>query len=244
MNSVEKFYKILRADLTHHGFVYKLGLNVDTVRFRPYGAWLPGGLYYTNLTYLSTYLDHGSLLAEVRPVGRIYADPSGTVWKTDKLFIDSITPKKEWLTYERKISMAKLNGKALRYFAEPTYELQLAAVRQNGCAIQYVLFPTEEMQLIAVNQNFNAIQHIVNPSETVKLAAIRHDERSIDYIENPTEEMQLAAVEQDGRSLQYIENPTENVKRIAAATKGKSGRKYMYDMTYEDHLRVSYDRID
>jgi len=36
------FYKFLNNDLTHHGFTYKLGLNIDTKQFMPYDTCSDG----------------------------------------------------------------------------------------------------------------------------------------------------------------------------------------------------------
>jgi hypothetical protein len=83
-----KFYKILREDLTHHGFKYQLGLNIDTVPFNPTGECRPGGLYYTDIDHIFRYSKYGSLIAEVEPVGKIYEENGKIVSECDSDDLD------------------------------------------------------------------------------------------------------------------------------------------------------------
>ncbi len=156
----KKYYKALNKNLTHHGFVYKLGLNVDVLPFNPTGSCLPGGLYYTDLEHIAEYFEHyGDLVAEVEPVGQIYLDPEidldgGKVvkWKTDKLIIKSIEPIE-------------------RFMAKQSNAFKLAACKVYGLNIKYIIWPTEEMQRIAVQSNWGAHQYIRNPTKAItKLA--------------------------------------------------------------------------
>ena len=65
---MDKYYKLLNRDLTHHGMVYHTGLNVDPVPFNdnPRNHIGPGGLYFTEMKGIQPILrpTHG-WLAEV-----------------------------------------------------------------------------------------------------------------------------------------------------------------------------------
>jgi hypothetical protein len=42
-------YKILNENMTHNGYVYKLGTNTDSLPFNPKGSCRPGGLYFADV---------------------------------------------------------------------------------------------------------------------------------------------------------------------------------------------------
>ena len=59
-----KYYKILRSDMTHHGFVYTEGLNIDTEPFDEIPA-CGGGLFFSNAENILAFCNYGDLIAEV-----------------------------------------------------------------------------------------------------------------------------------------------------------------------------------
>jgi hypothetical protein len=190
IKKMTKYYKILRDDLTHFGFTYKLGLNVDILSFDPTGNCRPGGLCYTDLEHIVLYVKYGKNIAEVEPVGQKYEEKDR--WKTDKLFIHSITPLQEWFKIQSE-------------------EMKLAAVTQNGMVIKFIENQTREIQLTAVNETPIAISYIENPTEDVQMTAVTKCGIAITGIKNPTEEVQLAAVRQNVFSIVSIENPSEEM---------------------------------
>jgi hypothetical protein len=207
-----KYYKILSEDLTHYGFKYQLGLNVDKLPFTPRGYGLPGGLYYSDLDHVFEYLDHGTLIAEVEPVGAIHK--RGLKWKTDKLMVHSMTPLIEWFasqTEEQKLKALKQNPNCIKYIPNPTEEMKFLAVKQNGLAIMYIVDPSEELKLAAVKQNGSTLSYMKNPSEDIQLAAVKNNGKVIQLLKNPSEKVQLAAVNQHYEAIKYIENPSEEV---------------------------------
>jgi len=68
-----KYYKIVNPK-GHHGMVYKEGLNTDILPFRPYGNCEPGGIYFSREDILA-YLNYGTELYEVEPIGEVYENP-------------------------------------------------------------------------------------------------------------------------------------------------------------------------
>ena len=59
-----KYYKVLRSDMTHHGFVYKEGLNIDTEPFDETPD-CGGGLFFSNAENILSFVNYGNLIAEV-----------------------------------------------------------------------------------------------------------------------------------------------------------------------------------
>jgi hypothetical protein len=64
-----KYVKLLHENLTHYGFTYKMGLNVDVIPFDPDVECKPGGLYFckpTDIRYHhSGIFDAYTLIADV-----------------------------------------------------------------------------------------------------------------------------------------------------------------------------------
>ena len=59
-----KYYKILRTDMTHHGFKYQEGLNIDTEPFDETPD-CGGGLFFSDAKNILAFCDYGDLIAEV-----------------------------------------------------------------------------------------------------------------------------------------------------------------------------------
>ena len=85
-----KGYKVIRKDMTHNGFKYQRGLNVDIKPFRRTGSCVEGGLYFfTDLKDLPEWLGYGDHLWEVQvPEGaQCVQDPEGDKYRADKLVL-------------------------------------------------------------------------------------------------------------------------------------------------------------
>jgi len=84
-----KYYKILNKEENHHGFQYKTGLNIDTIKFNPVGSCEEGGLYFSRKDIFA-FLDCGSCLRKVTlpKDAKVYKDPkSPEKWKADKIIL-------------------------------------------------------------------------------------------------------------------------------------------------------------
>ena len=68
-----KFYKVVDP-AGHHGLIYHEGLNIDPLTFNPSGDCEPGGIYFSREDIFA-FLNYGSLIYEVTPVGEIYENP-------------------------------------------------------------------------------------------------------------------------------------------------------------------------
>ncbi len=224
----QKYYKVLHTDLTHKGFKYALGLNVDHLPFNPSGTCEPGGLYYTTAEYIPAFLSYGTLVAEVEPKGQIYADPKNDTvkypddkpkkWKTDKLFIHSIRSIKEWLSAQNEsvqLSAVKGNAFNIERIENPSEAVQLAAVLRYGDSLHCITNPTYTVQLAAVKTSGHAIKYVKAPTEELKLAAVQQNAHAIRHIDNPSNEIKLAAVNKDSWCIEFIKDPTEEMQLIA-----------------------------
>src|SRR3972149_8283480 len=77
------YYKVLRSDLTHHGFKYQKGVNTDTIPFNPVGSCVPGGIYFTDADHIHQFLNLGSLIATVEiPDGTETVKDGLNKWRT------------------------------------------------------------------------------------------------------------------------------------------------------------------
>ena len=73
MEKEQKYFKIVDPD-GHNGLVYHEGYNEDPLPFNPSGDCEPGGIYFSSRDIFS-FLNYGTELYEVEPVGEIYENP-------------------------------------------------------------------------------------------------------------------------------------------------------------------------
>ena len=87
------YAKILHSSLCHYGFIYKIGLNIDTIPFNPKGECQSGGLYFCKYSDIYLYLDNGTLIADVEiPEDAIVYHEKNKKSKANKLIIKNIRP--------------------------------------------------------------------------------------------------------------------------------------------------------
>ena len=73
MENIQKYFKIVNPD-GHNGLVYHEGYNEDHLPFNPSGDCKPGGIYFASSDIL-VFLNYGTELYEVEPIGEIYENP-------------------------------------------------------------------------------------------------------------------------------------------------------------------------
>ena len=133
-----KYYKILSSDLTHHGFKYQEGLNIDTNPFDE----MPdcgGGLFFSDAEHILSFVGYGNLIAEVEV-------PDGTKivqvedkYKAHAIVLKNIRPIWTVDTFkyfiEENINIHVKNDNAFRYASE-TRNLELVKfLLHNGANI-------------------------------------------------------------------------------------------------------------
>jgi len=101
------YYKCLNASMTHYGFTYKLGLNIDMKQFYPAGSCNGGGLYFTTKNMLGLFTSYGTTVAiiELCPDAQFYIDPEQNKAKTDKFIIRKIVPMNEVINSDGSINI-------------------------------------------------------------------------------------------------------------------------------------------
>src|SRR3989339_2108397 len=158
-----EFYKLLNKDLTHYGYTYKDGLNMDVNEFNPKGECSKGGLYFTEKNKIPMWLDTYSFITKcvIPNDAKIYIE--NNKFKSDKLIVEinnkvDICDSLIWHDeFYCKIAVQQ-NGNALKYVKKQTEEICKMAVQQNGYALQYVKEQTEEICKLAVQQNGYALE--------------------------------------------------------------------------------------
>lgn len=94
-----KFYKIVNPN-GHHGMVYKEGINTDALPFNPKGSCEPGGIYFSREDIFA-FLNYGTELYEVEPIGEIYKDKETdiTKWKAHSVNLKYIGAVLDFIPY-------------------------------------------------------------------------------------------------------------------------------------------------
>lgn len=147
------FYKFLRSDMTHYGFNYKLGLNIDFKHFTPFGECQPGGLYYTTKEHLIKFSHIGDYLAEIEiPEDAQTYDEGKGKWKADKLVIKKIYLFSEFEGWNE-------------------HDFCMNAVRTYGDMLYFVKNQTEDICLESVKQDSNNLRFVKNQTEKIRKAA-------------------------------------------------------------------------
>ena len=113
------YYKIVRNDYIHNNFTYKLGLNIDPIKFNPIDLCRPRGLYFTDFDNLGTYFNFRDLVAIIKIPNnpQVYKDPFGTKWKADHYIIekiDSIDPY--WNIYIFCVKISKTRWSCILHY--------------------------------------------------------------------------------------------------------------------------------
>lgn len=219
-----KFYKFLNDDLVHHGFKFKLGLNVDHVPFNP-NTCTSGGLYFCEESKCHMYFSaYGKKLGRVTipDDARVYVEDNK--FKADKLILESITdfadvPDSFWTT------IVELNSNALRYVRDQTEQLCCLAVKQNPLSLQFVKEQTDAVCRLALHKNGLVLHYVKQPLLTTELCkiAVQQNGYALHIIYDShlaIEEVCRLAVKQNGLALRYVKNQTEEVCRLAVMQNG------------------------
>lgn len=148
------FVKFLNADRRScHNFLYKEGLNVDTLEFNPSGYCQSGGLYFTTVENSHLYFEYGNLIAviQLENDSKVYREPCGTKFKANKFSIVKFLSFDEFLNY--------IPDNILQNFC-----LHLTIVPGIRKRINS---PSERVSLQIIEQDWTCFYHLKNPTESV-----------------------------------------------------------------------------
>lgn len=177
-----EYYKILNERMNHNGFIYKLGLNVDTKEFKPEGSCQEGGLYFTTKEHLFRFFEFGIYIADISLCADslLYKDPRGDKFKANKFIITKITLIKDHelgkLFVKQKSNATSSKIDVSNLISSKNY---LDAVKQNGLSLEHIEEQTEEICMEAVKQNCWALQFVKNQTHKIILEASKRDWRCI-----------------------------------------------------------------
>ena len=136
-----EFYKILQDNLTHYGFTYRQGLNIDTNKFNPFRKCQFGGLYFTTIDHILSFSNYGNKISLVRipDDANVYAEKYK--FKADKIILSNITYLSDFHKFS-DASFCKMAVQhiidALKYVKKQTEELCKLAVQQYGCILRII----------------------------------------------------------------------------------------------------------
>jgi len=226
------FYKILREDLTHHGFTYQPGLNVDTKPFEPCARCF-GGLYFSDLEHIARYLEYGDLVARVTvPPDAHFIQEKPGKFKADRVILSDLQPWRDWDLWNDATFVehaVQQDAMVLEHVQHQTPELCLAAVQQDGLALQHVQHQTPELCLAAMQENGCALQYVKNQTREICLVAVQQDGHALQHVKNQTREICLVAMQQHISALQYVQHPEIC---LAAIRQNPIARFYVKDCTH------------
>lgn len=239
-----KYYKILNQEMIHNGFQYKMGLNIDTKEFNPKGSCEYGGLYYTTEEFIHKFFEYGCFIAEIEipSDAKVYADPTGDRWKTDRLIITKINP-----IYEHKIGKDFLQKKFeldrelylikkdIRYLlcVQQTPELCKAVIKYDWRALQYVKEQTPEICLKAIKRCTDALQYVKEQTKQICLEAVKLNGHALKFVKNQTPEICLEAIKKRYEcNLEFVKEQTPEICLEAVKNEGYNLR-YVKEQTPE-----------
>ena len=231
-----KFYKFLNDNLTHYGFTYTKGLNIDTAKFRPNGSCTGGGLYFCKESNCDIYWkDYGSKVAliEIPDDAQVYIELYN--FKADRLIIKDIVDFVDmdddfWLD----ILPLENSAHVLEYVREQTNDICEFAVKQCGHNLEYVKKQTQLICELAVNQNGLALQYVKEQTSLICELAIKQDGLALQFVkeEYQTFDICIIAVKQNGRALEYVKTQTPEIC-IAAINQHFFALQYVHKQTPE-----------
>jgi ankyrin repeat protein len=114
-----KYYKIVNPN-GHKGLIYKEGVNVDPLPYNPNGDCESGGIYFSREDILA-YLDYGTELYEVEPIGDVYENPGNPKkWKSHEVRLTYVGKVMDCIPYlvEQGANIHVCDDLALRWASE------------------------------------------------------------------------------------------------------------------------------
>ena len=263
-----EYYKFLKSNRKSDGIIYKIGLNVISEPFNfntdihP-GSCFPyadGGLYFSDQNNIFITFDRyiypdNLLICKVIRVDNSHFIkfndfnmssniPNRTMYKTDKLIIDTMQTLEEFFLTHPDIVMSAVNqnGILLKYIKQQTEKICLAAVKSDGSALEYVKDQTKEICLEAVKNNGYALQYVKDKTYELCLEAVKNNGFALQYVKNQTYELCLEAVKNNGIALRYVKNQTKEICLAAVKNNGRA-LQFVRDKTSEIYTEIKIEAL-
>lgn len=216
------YYKVIRQDLTHYGFTYQLGLNVDHHPFNPNKFYAAGGLHFIDKNKLDQFLLYGHQIATISIPKDSQVAEYWHTWKADKIFIHEIKPFRGHPFFEDEdfcldairynTIVLSPNNVILDYVAEKlkTKEFYFKILRMSARYVKKIpkFVKTSAFYQEALENNLEVLFDVpldLKTYELCLLAVSRHG-RAIQHVprEFQTSELLLTAIRNDCMSIEYI----------------------------------------
>lgn len=189
----EKYYKILQSDLTHFGFKYKEGLNIDTKKFDP-NQPCDNGLHFCTSIDICMWMYLGSLIADVEIPPNEPVVKNLYKLKAHKIILKNIRPLRDFEGWR-----------------DVQYCLQIIDIDPHIFIRNYIQCKNETIYQRAVQNDGFLLGFIENQSPTVCMMAVQQNGFALKYVKKQTLELALEAVRQNGMALMFVEKQTENI---------------------------------
>lgn len=178
--------KLLNCRMRHRNLQYVDGITYDSIPFDPSGSCGPGGVYWTRLKHIRNFLDFGTIVADVKPLGRIYTDPAGQKWKSEGVELTNfrhICTLSIW-TDEERSRLAKCEPLILVPGFVQTKKSCLETVTKSGMMLQFVRkeFRTPAVCMAAVQENGFALKYVPNRTHSLCFSAVHNEGFAILFV--------------------------------------------------------------
>ena len=215
-----EFYKLLRKDLTHYGYTYKDGLNVDVNELNQKGGCSIGGLYFTEKNKIPMWMNAYSFITKCFIPNDAKVCVGNNKFRSDKLIVDinnkvDIYDSLIWYDDLFCKMAVQQDGCSLKYVKEQTEEICKLAVKHYGHALVYVKEQNEEICKLAVQQNGYALNYVKEQTEEICKIAVNQYGYALEFVKEQTEEICILAVRQNRNALRYVKEKTKEICKLA-----------------------------
>jgi len=209
----------MNKNLKHHGFQYKLGLNIATTTLGYTDPHHPsGGLHFCSGDECHGQWDrYGKILAVIElpdgdDVSHILHNEKG--YYSDKIIIKKFINREDWPnSVWTNILLHEPN--ALKFVEKQTPDLCLLAIQGNAFALEFVREQTDQMCVIAVTRKWQTIRHVKNQTTELCRLALDGNYEALRYIRNQTDAFCRYAIMNNHNALRYVAYQTEELYRYA-----------------------------
>lgn len=252
-----RYFKLLRKDLTHHGFSYKEGLNVLNMPFDESACGgRPGGLYFSEekdiLSWLHYYDDYEWITEVTIPPGARGVVLQGEL-KADRIICGPFMRLSTWKAQFTELDLVTRFGMSLLFVEEQTPAVCVAAIKRRSEELLCVNEQDHYTCLCAVETDGMALAFVENRTPMICLAAVLQCRDALQFVpeitpaialliaDRQTPAMCLDAVRKEGRALQVVREQTPEIC-MAAIQQDGSALKFVREQTPELCLAAVYKR--
>jgi len=186
------FVKLTNCCEEHNGFMFRTGLNVDTVEFNPIGECSAGGIYFTEEKYIYMWTDccGNKSVQWIRVVtipddARVYVEKQK--FKADKMILSERSYI--WCNEKYYINIIKHNYAYFKFVENPSNEMCKMVLQIDGMYLQYIKKQTPELCSIAILNSWKALKYVNEQTPELCLLAVSQYCQAIEYVVNQTEEL-------------------------------------------------------